>query len=106
MGAVFDTQHGLANGVILPYVLQVNKPVVQQKFEVLARCLDLPAATDGPTSTGFDATAQWVNQMRSKLQLPHTLAEIEQGGKIERDTAEMMGHKAAMNPTGFTNPIR
>lgn len=75
----------------------MNRPDVADKFEVLASMLDLP-----PSSSGFDATMAWVLELRSQLDIPHTLNEI---GVVEASAAELAA-KAEQNPTGWTNPRR
>jgi len=104
LGAVYNTQHGLTNAVILPYAMPQNRPKIEQKCEILARLLDLPPAPSSfsATSTGFDATLWWVQEMRTKLEIPNTLHEIG----VDTSDATDIAQKAAANPTGFTNPVQ
>ena len=39
LGAVFDLPHGLANAVILPYVMEFNLPACQEKFADAAKAM-------------------------------------------------------------------
>ncbi|RBH44482.1 alcohol dehydrogenase, partial [Pseudomonas sp. MWU13-2860] len=69
IGAVFDTHHGLANAVLLPYVLVRNRPAIAERLSAAARYLGLADAS-------FDGFLTWVLQLRAGLGIPHTLAEI------------------------------
>ena len=39
LGAIFDLPHGLANAVLLPYVMEFNLPTCQDKFAKAARAM-------------------------------------------------------------------
>ena len=60
VGSWFNTHHGLTNAVILPYVMTFNRSAIEDKADVIARVLDLPAR-------GFDGFFAWVLQMRREL---------------------------------------
>ena len=34
IGALFDTHHGLTNGVVLPYVMTFNREAIEERFKV------------------------------------------------------------------------
>ncbi|MAS25690.1 MAG: alcohol dehydrogenase, partial [Oceanospirillaceae bacterium] len=42
IGALFDTHHGLANAVLLPYVLAFNRAAIEEKLTTIASLLNLP----------------------------------------------------------------
>src|SRR5258706_3986587 len=42
VGAWYGTHHGLANAVILPYVMLHNRAAIAERARVIARVLDLP----------------------------------------------------------------
>jgi len=88
LSAHYDTHHGLANAVVLPYVLAFNLPVLEDKLKPLARLLDLP---------GGDAKAvlNWILAFRASLKIPHTLAEIG----IPDDKAVIVGRDAFRDPS-------
>ena len=68
VGSWFNTHHGLTNAVILPYVMIFNRRAIDDKADIIARVLDLPAP-------GFDGFLAWVLEMRRELGIPHSLAE-------------------------------
>jgi len=88
LSAHYDTHHGLANAVLLPYVLAFNLPALEDKLKPLARLLDLP---------GGDAKAvlDWVLTFRQTLKIPHTLSDIG----IPEDKAEIVGRDAFRDPS-------
>ena len=94
IGAVFDTHHGLANAVLLPYVLVRNRPAIAERLAAAARYLGLAEA-------GFDGFLAWVLQLRAGLGIPHTLAEIGIGA----DAAADIGRMAKADPSDGGNPL-
>ncbi|MBU2979900.1 iron-containing alcohol dehydrogenase [Alteromonas sp. C1M14] len=69
LGALLDIHHGLANAVVLPYVLKFNLSVIAPKLTRLANLLALPDRT----AKGFIA---WIEELRQQLAIPNTLKEI------------------------------
>src|SRR5580692_11751554 len=94
VGSWFNTHHGLTNAVILPYVMKYNRHAIQAKAEIIARVLDLPAP-------GFDGFFAGVMDMRRKLGIPHSLAEIG----VSIDKAAIIGREASIDPSAGGNPI-
>ena len=76
LGGLHDTPHGLANAVLLPYVLLHNRPAIESKMIQIARTLGL-------SEDNFDAVLQWIIDLRAELGIPHSLAELE----LAADTA-------------------
>ncbi|MEE8124129.1 MAG: iron-containing alcohol dehydrogenase, partial [Alphaproteobacteria bacterium] len=67
--AVYDTHHGLTNAVFMPYVMAFNRPAIEARMELLARCLDLP-------DPSFRAVLDWVLGLRETLGIPHTARDL------------------------------
>ena len=53
IGALYDTHHGLTNGVVLPYVMEFNRGAIEERMKLLARFLDLQ-------KPGFDGVMEWM----------------------------------------------
>lgn len=98
VGAIYDTHHGMTNGVMLPYVLVFNRPAIEDRMAWLARVLDLPGGGPG---RGFDATLDWLLSFRKQLFIPETLAEI---GVPEADV-DRLAEKALRDPSTGGNPV-
>ncbi|MBT5413748.1 MAG: iron-containing alcohol dehydrogenase [Rhodospirillaceae bacterium] len=94
LGAVYDTHHGLTNAVVMPYVLDFNRPAIEEKCARLARWLDLPEA-------GFDGLRRWVLDLRAELGIPHTLAEIG----VDDARIDEIARMATADPSAGTNPV-
>jgi alcohol dehydrogenase class IV len=94
VGAMYDTHHGLTNAVLLPYVMQFNRPAIADRMGLLCRVLGLG---DG----GYDAVLDWVLAFRKALGIPDTLAEMD----VPDDRAEDVARLAESDPTAPTNPL-
>lgn len=94
IGAVFDTHHGLANAVLLPYVLVRNKEAIAERLTAAGRYIGLE-------EDGFDGFLNWVLALRKALNIPHTLAEIN----IPLDQADAIGAMAKNDPSDGGNPV-
>ena len=69
LGALYDAHHGTLNAILMPYVLQANKSVIEEKITRLARYMGLADA-------GFTGFLNWVLNLREELAIPHSLAAI------------------------------
>jgi alcohol dehydrogenase class IV len=93
-GANLNTHHGLTNAVVMPYVLMWNRAVLGEKMQRLAAYLALPGS-------GFDAVLSWVLEMRKRIGIPNTLADI---GVREEHAREFAG-QALADPSTSGNPV-
>jgi alcohol dehydrogenase class IV len=94
VGAIYDTHHGLTNGVVLPYVLTFNRPAIEERMAYLAVALGLPGGD-------FDALIEWLLAFRASLYVPHSLGEL---GVQEARVGEL-AEKAMRDPSTGGNPI-
>ncbi|MHB1126265.1 MAG: iron-containing alcohol dehydrogenase [Bacillota bacterium] len=75
LGAHFDIPHGLANAVLLPYVMEYNLPANLQKFARVARALG--GLTDGLTDlNAADLGVRLVRRLAYDLNIPIRLGSI------------------------------
>ena len=95
IGAVFDTHHGLANAILLPYVLVRNREAIAERLEAAARYIGL-------ADSSFDGFLNWVLDLRQSLNIPHSLAEIN----IPLDQADVIGVMAKNDPSDGGNPVQ
>jgi len=93
-GAVLNTQHGLTNAIVMPYVLQRNRSAIEDKATDLARFLDL-------SNPSLDSLLDWVINLREQLAIPNTLAEIG----VKDDHIDKLSKMAAVDPTVGGNPL-
>jgi len=93
-GAVLNTQHGLTNAVVMPYVLERNRSAIEDRATDLARFLDLPKPS-------LDSLLKWVMELREQIAIPNTLADIG----VTEDHIEELSTMAAVDPTVGGNPV-
>ena len=93
VGSYYDTHHGLTNAVFAPYVLQYNRPAIEELLIRLAYWLKLPGE-------GYSAVLDWLLKLREQLKIPHTAQELGVKESCLAELAEM----AAKDPTASTNP--
>ena len=63
VGALYNTHHGMTNGVFMPYVLVFNRPAIEAKIARLAGYLGIAG--------GFDGFLAAVLDLRKKTGVPH-----------------------------------
>jgi alcohol dehydrogenase class IV len=92
VGALYDTHHGLTNGVFMPYVLAFNRREIEPRIKRLSAYIGLK-----PT---FRVFLDWVLALRAEIGVPHTLAGLNVGDEhIDR----IVG-MAPEDPTAGGNP--
>ena len=81
LGGRYDTPHGLANSVLLPYVLRAYGKCVYGRLKELAVATDI---ADKNVSEAFAAEAfiRWIEAMNEEMGIPKHLSGI-QGEDIE-----------------------
>lgn len=94
LGAMYDKHHGLLNAILLPYVLQKNRPVIEDRINHVSLCLELD-------DLSFEGFLQWILKLREKLQIPHSLKEIGINSDLHRE----VGQRAFEDPSAAGNPL-
>ena len=93
VGSLYDTHHGLTNGVFMPYVLVFNRKAIEDRIARLAAYIGLKPR--------FRAFLDFVLQLREQTGVPHTLA----GLKVGDDKADLIVAMAPKDPTAGGNPL-
>jgi alcohol dehydrogenase class IV len=83
LGARYHKHHGLLNAILLPYVLIANRQAISDDIARLARYLELK-------QPDFDGFLSWVLNLRQRLAIPHSLADIG----LDADAASWVGEQA------------
>lgn len=94
VGSLYDTHHGMTNAVFMPYVLQFNRPAIEEKLGRLADFLGIRG--------GYEGVLQAILDLRTSLDVPHTLAGLNVNGAKRELIADM----AIVDPTAGGNPVR
>lgn len=93
VGALYDTHHGMTNGVFLPYVLAFNRRAIEPKITRLSAYLGL--------TPSFEAFLEWILELRRETGVPHTLRDFGVGPERIEEMAKM----AEVDPPAYGNPI-
>ena len=75
LGAFFDTPHGMANAILLPYIMKFNGEVCPELFRNMGRAfgLDMDNLTD---EESVDKVVNAVKELSNRLGIPQSLREI------------------------------
>ncbi len=92
--ANLNTHHGLTNAVVMPYVLEWNREVLDAKLARLAAWLGLPEHSQA-------GVLQWVLQLRRQIGIPATLAELG----VREEHAKPFAPQAFNDPSTGGNPV-
>jgi len=94
LGALYDAHHGLLNAVLMPYVVKANRDAIEA---VTQRA----AAYIGLQDRSFGGFLDWIVQLRARIGIPHSLAEIG----INGDQLDRVAQMAVVDPSAGGNPI-
>lgn len=92
LGGLYNMPHGLANSIMLPFALEQNRSVIEDKMVKLCDYLDI----QNPSTKSF---IDYVLDLRKNLEIPHTLKEA----KIMDTRADEIGELAYNDPSTSTN---
>ena len=93
VGSLYDTHHGLTNGVFMPYVLVFNRRAIEDRIARLAAYMGLKPR--------FKAFLDFVLELREQTGVPHTLA----GLNVDDAKADTIVAMAPKDPTAGGNPL-
>ncbi|MTH77152.1 iron-containing alcohol dehydrogenase [Paracoccus aestuariivivens] len=93
VGAVYGTHHGTTNAVVMPMVLDFNRPAIEG---VLSRAADYLGIKGG-----FDGFRARVMDLRAELGIPANLTEMG----VQRERLDELTEMALEDPSCGGNPI-
>lgn len=88
LSTMFDTHHGLANAVMMPYGLEFNREVCAEKFDFLAKVIGVPDFV------------QWVRDLNGRIGLPDSLKSMG----LPPEKIEALADLAFADPCHQSNP--
>ena len=99
LGAVYDTPHGVANALLLPYVLEWNGVACPDRYREMGEAfgLDMSNTSD---KEAVEKVVEAVRNLAIRLNIPQHIKDI--GGK-EKDI-ELLAKKALEDPCTGGNP--
>ena len=75
LGALYDTPHGIANAVILPYVIEYNSNVCYNKLKEIAKAMNLEVDNLSNEEVASNIVNS-IKEMNKKLGIPSNLKEL------------------------------
>ncbi|MCP8939850.1 iron-containing alcohol dehydrogenase [Alsobacter sp. SYSU M60028] len=93
VGALYDTHHGMTNAVFMPYVLEFNRPAIEERIGRVAAYLGV--------GSSFDDFMAYVLELRREIGVPHTLA----GLGVDGSRVDEVAAAAPKDPTAGGNPV-
>ena len=94
VGAIYGTHHGTTNAVVMPMVLELNRPAIAERLAHAGAYLGI--------SGGFDGVFRFVMELRKTLKIPENLTAMGVGG----DRIDDLVAGALQDPTAGSNPVR
>ena len=93
VNSLYHTHHGTTNGTVMPFVLNYNRSVIEDKFVRLANFLDIKG--------GFDGIVQWVIDLKKEMEIPETLKDmgVQPGDEVK------LAPLAQEDPSTGGNPL-
>lgn len=107
LGARFDVPHGVANALLLPYVMEYNKCCCIKKFGDIARAMgvDVKGMTDEEAA---DAAIEAVKKLSKDINIPQTIKELKKRGTdevlIKEEDLDQLSKDAFIDPCTGGNP--
>ncbi|MDP4530813.1 iron-containing alcohol dehydrogenase [Marinobacter salarius] len=94
VGAIYNTHHGMTNAVVLPSVITMNRPAIENRVDDITRYLGI--------ANGLDGFTQFIMTLRESLGVPERLRELGVG----TDRIEEMTRMALEDPSAGGNPVK
>lgn len=93
VGAVYNTHHGMTNAVVIPPVLKLNRPAIEDRISWAADYLGIRG--------GFDGFLDYVMLLRAGVSVPERLRDLGVG----TDRIDEMVTMALQDPSCGGNPV-
>ena len=93
IGAVYNTHHGTTNAVVMPMVLDFNRPAIEERITRAADYLGIAG--------GFDGFAARIMDLRDSLSIPPNLAALG----VEAQRLDELTEMALLDPSCGGNPL-
>lgn len=100
LGAVYDTPHGIANAILLPYVMEFNGEVCYERFREILLGLGITEAKDMNKEELIARMVSEIRELSAKVGVTQTVSEV--GGREE--DLDMLAQKAFEDPCYPGNP--
>lgn len=100
LGAFYNTPHGVANAVLLPYVMEHNADATGEKYREIARAMGVEGV-DGMSGDEYRrAAVEAVRALSRSVEIPQTLGEIG----VKEEDLEALANSAFCDVCTGGNP--
>ena len=100
LSAFYNTPHGVANAVLLPYVMEFNAPYTGEKFREIARAMGVKGADKMSQEEYRKAAIEAVKQLKKDVNIPETLKDIN----VKEEDLEALSDAAMADVCTGGNP--
>jgi alcohol dehydrogenase class IV len=74
LSTVADLHHGLANGIMIDYVMRFNQPAALQRFALMAEAVGVARAS---AQASADAFVTWLTALKREVGIPANLGAVK-----------------------------
>jgi hypothetical protein len=93
IGAVYNTHHGTTNAVVMPMVMEFNRPAIEDRIKAAAAYMGIEG--------GFAGFHDAVMELRAKLGIPENLSALG----VQFKDLDMLTDMALEDPSCGGNPV-
>lgn len=100
LSAFYNTPHGVANAVLLPFVMEFNAPYTGEKFREIARAMGVKGVDKMSQEEYRRAAIDAVKQLKKDVNIPETLKDIN----VKEEDLEALSDAAMADVCTGGNP--
>lgn len=100
LSAFYNTPHGVANAVLLPYVMEFNAPYTGEKFREIASAMGVKGVDEMSQEEYRKAAIDAVKQLKKDVNIPETLKDIN----VKEEDLEALSEAAMADVCTGGNP--
>lgn len=100
LSAFYDTPHGVANAVLLPYVMEFNAPYTGTKFRDIAKAMGVKKVDEMKQAEYRETAIKAVKKLSKDVGIPKTLKEIG----VKKEDLEALAEAAMADVCTGGNP--
>jgi alcohol dehydrogenase class IV len=76
LSTVADLHHGLANGIMIDYVMRFNQEVEGERFAIMAEAVGVARGSRDASASAF---VDWLSALKSEVGIPAKLGAVKVG---------------------------
>ena len=104
LSTVVDMHHGLANGIMIDYVMRFNLPAATDKMAELAHVACVPGGDTGSAEARGRAFIAWLTALKASLEIPARLSDYCVPRQLTRADIPRLVEVATADICHQTNP--